>query len=109
MAGEFTLIANAQNASANTVEALFTAGADTLITAFTVSNSTGVNRSYKVYIYDSAGVPAGPVAPIKFVTSNRGFDITVPVIGHVVPKGGTIRAESSAANSLIFRATGRLV
>lgn len=109
MAGEFTLIANQQSASANTVESLYTASADTLITAFTVTNSTGVNRSYKAYIYDSAGVPAGATVPLKFVTSNRGYDLAPSIVGHVVPKGGTIRVESSAANSLVFRATGRQV
>lgn len=109
MADEFTLINNLQNASANTIEALFIAGSDTRILNFTVTNNTDVNRSYRAYIYDSDGNSTGATVPLKFVTSNRGYDLAPPIIGHVVPAGGSIRTESSAANSLIFRATGRLV
>ena len=108
MANEYTLIANAQSSTANAIEILFTASSDTQITAFTATNNTGVNRSYRVYIYDSSnGTEAN--SPTKFVTSLRGFDLAPAIIGHIVPKGGTIRVESSAAGSLIFRATGQIV
>ena len=108
MANEYTLIANAQSSVADAVEILFTADEDTQITAFTATNNTGVNRSYRVYIYDSTSTPEAN-SPTKFVTSLRGFDLAPAIIGHLVPKGGTIRVESSAANSLVFRATGQLV
>jgi hypothetical protein len=109
MAAEFTLINNLQNSAADTVEILFSAAADTRILNFTVTNNTGVNRSYRAYIYDAGGSSTGATVPLKFVTSNRGYDLAPAIIGHVVPAGGSIRTESSAANSLIFRATGRLV
>ena len=108
MANEFSLIRNAQSLAANTIETMFTASADTLITAFTATNNTGVNRSYKAYIYDSSSSP-GANSPIKFVTALKGFDLAPAIVGHIVPKDGTIRVESSAASSLIFRATGQLV
>ena len=109
MANEFTLIDNLQNAAANTVEAVFMASANTIITSFSVTNNTGVNRSYRAYIFDSSGTSTGAVVPLKFVTNNRGYDLAPAIIGHVVEVGGSIRVESSAASSLIFRATGRLV
>ena len=47
--------------------------------------------------------------PLKFVTSNRGYDLGAPILGQIVPSGGTIRVESSAANSLVFFAAGKLL
>ncbi len=109
MANEFTLVSNLKNSAANAIEAVYSATSDTIITAFTVTNSTGVNRSYKAYIYNSDGATTGPIVPIKFVTSNRGYDLAPAIVGHIIPTGGTLRVESSAAESLQFRVTGRLV
>lgn len=109
MANETPLIEGFSNAKTNTVEIAYLASKDTLITAFTVTNNTGVNRSYKAYIYDSVGNASGAVQPRKFVTAIRGFDLAPAIVGHIVRKGGTIRVESSAAGSLVFRASGQLI
>ena len=109
MATPFTLISNKKSTAANSIQIMYTASKATQITKFTATNDTGVNRSYRAYIYDSTGTATGSSVPTKFVTSLKGFDLAPTIVGHVVPKGGTIRVESSAANSLTFRATGELL
>lgn len=109
MANEFTLIDGLQNSASATVEVMYPAPNNTIITSFTVSNNTGVNHSYRAYIYDASGVSNGATTPIKFITSNRGYDLAPSIVGHIVPAGGSIRTESSTGGTLIFRATGRLV
>ena len=108
MAGEFTLASDFQNSLANTPEVMKSISEDTLITAFTATNNTGVNRSFKAYIYSATGSPQA-TSPNKFVTALRGFDLAPAIVGHVIPKGGSLRVESNAASSLVFRATGRQV
>lgn len=107
MPGEFSLISDFQNSASDTPEIAYSADVNTLITAFTVTNNTSVNRSYKAYIYDVSGSPSGAVAPLTFVKSNSGYSLVSPLIGHIVPAGGTIRVESSLNDTLIFTATGR--
>jgi hypothetical protein len=109
MANEFTLVENAQNGVANTIETIYPATDNTIITTFTATNNTGVNRSYRAYIYDSSGNVTGATVPLKFVTSNRGYDLAPAIVGHIIPSGGSLRVESSAASSIQFRVTGRTV
>ena len=108
MANEFTLIENTQNSAADTIESLFVASANTRILNFTVTNNYGSNQTYRAYIYGAEDETALATTPLKIVVWD-GYDLSPPIIGHVVPAGGSIRTESSAANSLVFRATGRLV
>lgn len=103
------LISNENIATVDTVTTLFTApdtGSGTIITAFTVSNSSSASVSYKAYIVNSAGVVGDPVQPLKIVVKDR-FDSVPSMVNQVVPPGGTIRAENSTANTLNFYATGR--
>lgn len=109
MPAPFTLINNAQSDVANTIETMYTASADTLLLKFTATNDTGVNRSYRAYIYDSTGTATGSSVPTKFVTSLKGFDLAPSIVGHVIPSGGTLRVESSIASGLTFRATGEIL
>lgn len=109
MAIDSALVEGFQNSAENAVEIVYSASADTLITAFTVTNNTGVNRSYRAYVYDSAGNATPAIVPLKFVTANRGFNIASPILGHIVRKGGSIRVESSAASSLAFWVSGQIL
>jgi len=109
MSNEFTLIADAQSTVSATLEVMYTALEATLITKFTATNDTTVNRSYRVYIYDASPDVLRSVVPTKFVIANRGYDLAPSVVGHVVPKGGSIVIECSEASSLTFRATGKLL
>lgn len=108
MATEFNLISGEQSAAPNAIEIFFTAAADTKINKFSATNDTGVNRSYRAYIYTALGTVNGSVIPTKFVTSLRGFDLGPALVGQIVPAGGTIRIESSSAAGLVFRAVGEL-
>lgn len=107
MANELALITGFQSNAANSIEVVYLATKATLITAFSVTNNTSVNRSYKAYIYGADGAAVPAITPIKFVTSNKGYDLSPPILGQIVPAGGTIRVESSAANSLVFHAAGK--
>jgi len=103
------IINNAKISSSNTITALYTSpsgGAGTIITAFTVSNNSGINASYKAYIFDSSGSAVDAIIPFKIVIRDR-FDSGASIVNQVVPPGGTIRAENNTANSLSFYATGR--
>lgn len=108
MAGEFTLVNNVKSTLADTAETVYTAGQATLITAVTATNNTGINRSFRMYIENEDGTTEA-ISPYKMVTSLRGFDLAPAMVGHTVPKDGTIKIESSAADTLQFRVTGRYV
>lgn len=110
MANEISLISGQQSSAADTIEIFYTAPSDhsVKITAFTASNNTESNKTYKAYIYDISGDSEGAALPRKIVVRDR-FDLGSPLLGHTIPQGGTLRLESSAADSLIFRATGQEV
>ena len=59
-------------------------------------------------IVPDSGDITKPEIPLKVVVrlkSDGGAD----VINHVIPKGGTLRVSTSAANSIAFRVTGRIL
>ena len=111
MSNEIILIEGVQNGAANTIESVYqnNTGSSVQVIAFTASNNTGANHSYKAYIYDETGSSAGAIRPTKIVTSLRGFDLCPPIIGQIVPNGGSIRTESSTASTIIFYASGRVL
>lgn len=103
------IINNSKIAVADVITTLYTSpsgGAGTIVTAFTVSNSSGASASYKAYIYDQSGAVVDPVIPLKIVVRDR-FDVGASIVNQVVPAGGTIRAENSTGDALNFYATGR--
>lgn len=103
------ILANStQNSSANTIEVFYTSPSSsdgTLITAFSATNSSGANASYKAYIFDSSGTVLEPVVPLKVVVRDR-FDLAPTITNQLIPSGGTLRMESSTANSVTFRVSG---
>lgn len=104
------LVNNTKIATVDTITTVYTSPADkqgTIITAFTASNSFTTSVSYKAYIFDSTGAAVDPVLPQKIVVKDR-FDSGAPIVNQVVPPGGTLRIENSAANSLSFYSTGRV-
>lgn len=105
------LVNNRKAAAADTIEQFFLSdvgGEGTIITAFSAINSTNVNASYIAYIFDkeSTTVSMNPAIPLTKVIRNR-FDLGASIINQVIPAGGTLRVETSAANSISFRVTGR--
>ena len=105
-----SVLVNAQKiAAADTVVSLYVSpasGQGTVITAMTVSNSTNSSASYKAYIYDSTEAMVDAIVPMKIVVRDR-YDLAPSAVNHVIPAGGSLRAENSAANSLSFTLSGR--
>ena len=102
------LVASVQNSLANTIQTFYTSpsdGAGTVITSFTATNNTGANKTYKAYIFDSSGSLKEAITPLKIIIRNR-FDPGSAIVNHEIEAGGTLRMESSEANSIIFRVTG---
>ena len=103
------LVNSAQNQVADTIEAFYTSpdgGAGTVITAFTATNNTGSNRSYKAYIYDASGSLLQAIIPQKIIVRNK-VDLGSPIINHFIPENGTLRMESDLASSIVFRVSGK--
>ena len=102
------LVNSTQNTLTNTIQTFYTSpadGAGTVITAFTATNNTGANRTYRAYIFDSTGLPLAAVTPLKVVVRNR-FDPGSSIVNHLIPPGGTLRMESDLLESIVFRVTG---
>jgi hypothetical protein len=102
------LVNSAQNASANAIQIFYTSPTGqggTLINAFTASNNTDSNKTYKAYIYDASATALTAIIPQKIVVRDR-FDLGPSIVGQLIPAGGTLRMESSAAASVAFRVTG---
>ena len=102
------LVNSAQNALPNAIQIFYTSPngqGGTLINAFTASNNTSSNKTYKAYIYDASETALTAVIPQKIVVRNR-FDLGPSIVGQLIPAGGTLRMESSEAASISFRVTG---
>ena len=108
MADDIVLVGSEQSAAANTIESFYQSPSSsdgTIITAWAATNSSGVNASYKAYIYDSSGSLKEPIIPLKIVVRNR-FDLGPTATNQLIPNGGTLRMESSAIGSITFRVSG---
>ena len=109
MPSDITLVQGQQNTVANTIETFFTSPAGeggTVITAFTASNNTASNKTYKAYIFTAAGDNEGAIIPVKIVKRKR-FDVGASIVNQIIPAGGTLRMESSEADSIIFTVSGK--
>jgi len=106
---ETPLVNNVKVSAVDTITLLYTApptGGGTVITAFTVSNSSSASVSYKAYILDASGAAVDPVVPLKIVVKDR-FDSAPGIINQVITPGGSLRVENSTGDSLSFYVTGR--
>ena len=100
------VIVNSQQSSlANTIEVFYPSLNGTTITAFTATNNTDSNKSYKAYIYDLSGSLLQAIIPLKIISRNR-FDLGSGITNQFVPGGGAIRVESDLADSIVFRISG---
>ena len=95
-----------KNTAADTIEAVYTdQGEGTVITAFSATNNTINNRIYRAYIYDSTGNAIDSPVPHTIVKTKR-YNLGAPLIGKVIPAGGSLRVESDLADSLFFQVSG---
>jgi len=105
------MVNSAKNTAPDTIESFYTSvlaaagGKGARITAFTATNNTSASASYKGYIFDASG-SLEAVIPQKIVVPDR-FDLGPSIISHIIPPGGSLRMESSTANSILFRVTGK--
>jgi hypothetical protein len=105
-----TLVLNATVLGIDTITEIYEAppgSAGVIISAFTVSNSTASSVSYKAYIYAADGSTNQPIVPQTIVVLDR-FSSAPSAINHVIPAGGSLRVENSAASSLSFTVSGRV-
>jgi hypothetical protein len=108
MATDSVLVNGITATLANNLEIIFTATSDTLIKAVTASNPTNINASYVMNIVPSDGDITKPEIPFRVVVRLKS-DLAAEVVGQVIPTGGTLRIETSAADSIAFRVTGRVL
>ena len=103
------LVDNITITNIDTPEALFIAPdiRDVVIDSFTAANISGVNASYKAYIV-SAGGDDNPQIPLQIVTWGEN-DLGIGIVNQVIPKGGSLKLEASALNSIYFTVSGRTV
>lgn len=102
------LVFNEVSGSPDTIENFYGSpsnGSGTKIKAFTVTNDTGSNKSYKAYIYSSSEDLVKSIIPFSIVVKDTA-DYGPSAIGQVIPAGGSLRIESSDADSLNFYVTG---
>jgi len=111
MATPVNIVKNEPNTSVDTIQTFYTApatGSGVIIDAFTVSNTSAVNASYKAYIVPSGGTAANPQKPFQVVVWGE-VDLGSGLVNQLIPPGGTLRMESSAINSIYFTVSGKEV
>ncbi len=97
---------NFVNSAVDTAQAIVSPTKDTVIDSFTVSNTSGVNASYKAYIIQDGQSATNPQIPFKIVVWGEN-DLGIGVVNQVIPANGSLLVESSALNSLYFTVSGR--
>ena len=105
---ELVLVNSAQNSLSDAIQLFYTSpirSGGTRVNAFTATNNTESNKTYKAYIYDSSGTALNAVIPQQIIVRNR-FDLGSAIVGQLIPAGGSLRMESNAASSISFRVTG---
>ena len=111
MATPVRLVANSANSLADTIETFYTApagGNGVIIDAFTAANTGSVNASYKAYISSSTGDIQNPQEPFRIVVWGEA-DLGEGLINHLIPPGGRLSMECSAANRIYFTVSGKEV
>lgn len=101
------IVDNFVNTTADTVQTMYTAPqtAAVVIDAITVSNNSGVNASYSLYIKTSTG-SLQPLVKDKIVVWGEN-DLAIGATNQVIPAGAALRVECSAIDSIYFTVTGR--
>jgi len=110
MAADKLLVDAFVTSNPSTIEVMYTSPSNssaggTLIKAFTASNITGINASYVAYIVGTSGDTSQPDIPFQVVTRFKS-DLAAAIVNQIIPKGGTLRVETSAAGAITFRVSG---
>jgi hypothetical protein len=111
MSTSITLVLNIANSLADTKESILTTvttGPGTMIDSVTASNATGVNASYSAYIVAPGETPTFPQTSDQVVVWGEN-ELGIGLVNHVIPPGGSLYIETSAANSIYFTVSGRIL
>jgi len=100
---------NYSNNAVDVVQVVYTSPAtqSTVIESFTAANNSTVNASYTAYITSITGSDI-PQIPFKIVVWGE-IDLGIGLVNQIIPAGGTLKIESSAADSIYFTVTGRTI
>ena len=108
MAKDSVLVDGVFTTAPDTLEIIYTASSDVLIKAVTASNTTEINAAYTMNIVPSSADITKPEIPYRIVVRLKA-DSGAEVVNQVIPSGGTLRVSTTAANSIAFRVTGRVL
>ena len=100
------LVNNFVNTLADTPQVAYTATKDTKIDAFTATNNSSVNASYKAYIVPSAGTAENAIIAFRIVVWGE-KDLGIGLVNQILPSGYSLQIESSAVDSIYFTISGR--
>lgn len=103
------LVLSAQNTAADTIESIYDAPSDgngTEVRNFTATNNTDSNKTYIAYIFAATGSEFEAVTPRTILVRDRA-SLAPEMVNQVIPAGGSIRVESSAAESVAFTISGK--
>lgn len=111
MSTPLSITLNGVNNLASTIQTLFTApltGNGVLIDAFTATNTSDINASYTAYITAATGTVENPQRPDQIVVHGE-QDLGGGLTNQLIPPGGRLSMETTAADSIYFTVTGRIV
>lgn len=105
----FQVVGNFVNSLIDTPESAFDAPLteSVIIDAFTITNNSQVNASFRAYIKSSDGA-LNSIIPFTIVVWGEN-DLGVGIVNQAIPPGGSLQIESSALESLYLTVTGRNV
>ena len=108
MATDSVLVDSVFTSAPDTLQTIYISAIPALIKAVTISNTTEINAAYTLHIVPSSGDITKPEIPYR-VVPRLTVDTGAEVINQIIPAGGTLRVSTTAANSLAFRVTGRIL
>jgi len=109
MATSKQIISKTANTIADEPEEIYQSperGGGTIITAFTATNTSTVNRYYRAYIVPKDEGIDNPQIKYRIVVWGE-IDLGAGIDGQVIPPGGKLYVESSAPDSIYFTLSGR--
>ncbi len=109
MASSTLIVNKGVNTVADTPQAIYTSpseGNGTVITAFTATNNSTSNKSYKAYIVEAGGTAENPQQPFRVVIW-ADIDLGTGIDGRVIPPGGSLYVETNEANAVYFTVSGK--
>lgn len=109
MANPKKLVRDFSSTTANTVEEVYkspTGGTGSVVTAFTVTNATSVNRIHSAYIFGSDGVLVKKLISDERLIRNKS-SFGGEIVNQALDPGETIRVESDLADSVSWNISGK--